>query len=556
MPLEPRRLADRYELAAPVERGPDATVWRARDRSGDRDVAVHHLRFDTVPDGEREHVRRRILVRARRAATIHHQSVVAVHDAFEDDGDLYVVTDHTPAPTLADLVDLHGPLDETSVAVIGERLAAALAAIHGAGSAHGRITADHVLVPAVDEPRLRCVAPELDGRGGGDGGRGSERSGEDGPAADVWALGAVLRQAVEGRPPAAGHEPQAGDEQRPALASLLDDALAADPRQRPAAEELRVRLARLGSERDRGGPQETSGPAPEIPPHLRFDATGDVEERGGATAGADRTPPPVTDDTRWDPAGTGHQPVTPATGVVPGRGGDTSQRRSKLIAAAAALIAVVGIAAALVTVSGDAGDDRSGDAATEAAGATGQDPGPAGDARQTDTTDGDADATGDADTDPEPAADGEAPPDDAVPDGWETHETSRYRFAHPPAWDVQALTSVTTQFRDPRTGTYVRITTGGSGSDPVGEWRAYEGDFAARHGDYRRVRIEPFEVRGEQGAVWEYTYTDGGAQLHAVNIKIPTGDGGYAFNLQSKAEHWDDVSARLETFLAAFEPAG
>jgi serine/threonine protein kinase len=64
-----------YELLEPLGRGGMGTVFRARDRELDRDVAVKVTAWRTAADADR------LRAEARTLARLEHPGVVPVHDA-------------------------------------------------------------------------------------------------------------------------------------------------------------------------------------------------------------------------------------------------------------------------------------------------------------------------------------------------------------------------------------------------------------------------------------------------------------------------------------------
>src|SRR3990170_2275511 len=94
-------VADRYELAQVIGTGGNGQVFAARDRVLDRQVAVKLVDAEAVrhrdPAG-----RERFLAEARSAAGFTHPNAVAVFDAGEADGSLYLVMELVEGETLAD----------------------------------------------------------------------------------------------------------------------------------------------------------------------------------------------------------------------------------------------------------------------------------------------------------------------------------------------------------------------------------------------------------------------------------------------------------------------
>jgi hypothetical protein len=109
-------------------------------------------------------------------------------------------------------------------------------------------------------------------------------------------------------------------------------------------------------------------------------------------------------------------------------------------------------------------------------------------------------------------------------------------------------------FTDPAGGRYVLIATRyPAGSSAVGAWRDSEQSFRATHPSYSRIRLETVFVAGVKDAAdWEFTYTDGGAALHALDHAIVVGSRGYA--VQSHTDEWAASQSLFQRVMASFQP--
>ena len=132
MPLRPHERLGPYEILAPLGRGGMGEVWRARDTSLEREVAVKTLAPELAarPD---------LLARQRREAkllaALNHPNVGAIYGLHEQDGAVYLVLEFVPGETLADRLARGAlPLDEALL--VGEQVVAALEAAHEAGIVH------------------------------------------------------------------------------------------------------------------------------------------------------------------------------------------------------------------------------------------------------------------------------------------------------------------------------------------------------------------------------------------------------------------------------------
>ncbi|MFE3849821.1 tetratricopeptide repeat protein [Streptomyces griseorubiginosus] len=130
----------RYRLLDLIGRGGMGEVWRARDESLGRHVAVKCLKplggqhDQTFTRVLRERFRRE----ARVAAALSHRGVTVVHDFGESDGVLYLVMELLEGRNLSQLLEdnKQHPLPVADVVEIADQVAAALAYTHRQGIVH------------------------------------------------------------------------------------------------------------------------------------------------------------------------------------------------------------------------------------------------------------------------------------------------------------------------------------------------------------------------------------------------------------------------------------
>ena len=210
-----RTLADRYRIEAELARGGMANVYRARDLRLDREVAVKVLAARHAGDPA---FTARFLDEARAAASLSHPSLVHVYDSGSDGSSHYIVMELLDRHrTLRDRLAAEGPLPPAEVLGIGRELLGGLRAVHDRGLVHCDVTPANVMLgpgPAklidfgiASRPHdgndddtsigsLRFMSPE-------------QLHGEAlTPASDLFSLGAVLYDALTGRPPYAGETPE------------------------------------------------------------------------------------------------------------------------------------------------------------------------------------------------------------------------------------------------------------------------------------------------------------------------------------------------------------
>ena len=218
-------LGGRYRLGERLGRGGMADVLVAHDELLDRRVAVKVLRDS--PDSETN--RRRFVSEARILGRLSHPGLVTVLDAGMSDEAPYLVMELLPGGTLADLID-RGAQPVDRVAGLGAQVAAALAAVHGAGVIHRDVKPSNVLLDAEGRARLadfgiaRLVGDTVRAtRTGHTVGTTAylapeQAAGEDiATAADVYSLGLVLIELLTGTPAftGTGHRQPPPTQRRP-----------------------------------------------------------------------------------------------------------------------------------------------------------------------------------------------------------------------------------------------------------------------------------------------------------------------------------------------------
>ena len=136
---ESRLIQGRYRLLDPIGRGGMGEVWRARDESLGRQVAVkclkplgphHDPSFTRV-------LRERFRREARVAAALQHRGVTVVHDFGEYEGVLYLVMELLEGHNLGQLMEENRrPLAVDEVVDIADQVTAALAYTHQQSIVH------------------------------------------------------------------------------------------------------------------------------------------------------------------------------------------------------------------------------------------------------------------------------------------------------------------------------------------------------------------------------------------------------------------------------------
>ena len=267
-----RVVAGRYRLQSQLGQGGMGTVWLATDAVLGREVAVKEVLFPPyLATQEYRLLFERTMREARAAARFKHPQVTAVHDVIEQDGRPWIVMEHVPSKTLAQVVQENGPIPAHLVAQIGIDLLGGLHAAHEAGIVHRDVKPGNVLIGMGWHAWLTDFGiatssgdTSLTGTGlllGSPSYMAPERirDEEPDPAVDLWSLGATLFTAVEGRPPFERGDPMATllavttepPPEMPAagsLAPVLTGLLTKDPARRLTAEQARAGLERALAE--------------------------------------------------------------------------------------------------------------------------------------------------------------------------------------------------------------------------------------------------------------------------------------------------------------------
>ncbi|MGW0423925.1 serine/threonine-protein kinase [Streptomyces sp. NPDC003015] len=261
-----RLIAGRYRLLAKLGHGGMGTVWRAKDETVDREVAVKEPRLpDHLPEREQGNAFERMRREARAAARLDHPAVVNVHDVAVVDGRPWIVMELVQGRSLGDALQ-EGTLGAREAARIGLEVLGALEAAHAAGILHRDVKPDNVLLGRYDRVVLTDFGiAQIEGETNLTDTGGFVGSPEfiapervlgqrPGPASDLWSLGVVLYAATEGvspfrrsntpatlqsvlnatpAPPAAAPGP---------LADAINGLLQKDPAHRPNAAQVRALL--------------------------------------------------------------------------------------------------------------------------------------------------------------------------------------------------------------------------------------------------------------------------------------------------------------------------
>ncbi len=211
-----RRLGD-YELLEEVARGGMGIVYRARQVSLNRIVAVKVMRDSALAGVEEV---KRFRVEAAAAARLKHPHIVAIHEIGEHEGQHYFAMDLVEGTDLARHTR-SGPMPAMEAARIAATIAEAVQHAHEKGVLHRDLKPSNVLLDGQGQPFVTDfgLARSLDADSsltvtgqvlGTPGYMPPEQAmgrGTVGPAADIYSLGAVLYHLLTGRAPFVGGTP-------------------------------------------------------------------------------------------------------------------------------------------------------------------------------------------------------------------------------------------------------------------------------------------------------------------------------------------------------------
>ncbi|MEW2116544.1 serine/threonine-protein kinase [Streptomyces sp. NPDC005474] len=486
-------LAGRYRLVDVIGSGGMGRVWRAHDELLHRAVAIKELTAALyVSESEQAVLLARTRAEARAAARINHSAVVTLHDVLDHDGRPWIVMELVEGNSLADEVKDVGRVEPREAARIGLWVLRALTAAHSAGVLHRDVKPGNVLLSHDGRVLLTDFGiAQVEGDttitrtgeivGSVDYLAPERLRGEDpGPSSDLWALGATLYTAVEGRSPFRRTSPlttmQAVVEDEPAepqhagpLAPVITALLLKDPAVRPTAAEAEQMLAEAAEGRR---PRVAQQYVPTLHAGtVRTPGEGEVGtfRIGGAAVGS---PTP--------------QQGTAVAAAAPGR----PSRRGRTVALVVALVVLVGGGVALALHPWNSGTRKGGAAASA---------GPSGTPSTTPSASVPASAGAGGQASAAPGA---------VPKDWErVNDPAGFSLALPKGW-TRTVENGQIDYSPDGGEHFLRIAIDEDTDfdDPYLHQLDLEQQLK-RLSEYKRVSLGANVYRDRKGSLWDFTWT-------------------------------------------------
>ncbi|MEZ7004484.1 serine/threonine-protein kinase [Streptomyces sp. AD55] len=554
--MQGRLVAGRYRLGETIGSGGMGRVWRAHDEVLHRSVAIKELTAaHYVSESDQAILLARTRGEARAAARINHSAVVTVHDVLEHDGRPWIVMELVEGRSLADAVRDEERVAPREAARIGLWVLRALRAAHTAGVLHRDVKPGNVLL-AEDGRVLLTDFGIAQIEGDSTITRTGEvvgsvdylapervRGHDPGPASDLWALGATLYTAVEGRSPfrrtsplttmrAVVEEEAAEPRDAGPLAPVIAALLRKDPAARPDVTEAERLLAQAAEGRAPEAVPPFGPAAPTLPygpgPHAAHPAHGAPAPGTHAAHPVPRQGPggvPATAPTVIGPA-------TPAP-AVPAR---SLRRRLRTLVLVVAVAALVGGGTAVVLQKQAAGGSGAG---------LGAPPEPSPSVTAT------------------PSA---TDPARTLPDGWERREDPvGFSLSLPEGGERRVfgddgeLVMIDYTPDDGEHFLRVAVDTEPDFDDPYAHQLDLE-EQLQRLVDYERVTLRRTTYRDRDSARWEYTWTALAKDTafpgprRAVEETYMGRDGvEYALYMSGPAADWETTRRQFTTVLQSWQ---
>jgi serine/threonine-protein kinase len=206
-------VGDDYEILSPLGSGTFGSVWRARDLSLEREVALKVLHAYIARDGDAVSAFWR---EARLAAQLAHPGIVPIYDWDGRDEVLWYTMELAEGGSVANLVTRAWPRSLNEIAPQVDLLLDGLAAAHAIGVVHRDLKPENILIDRYHRWRLTDFGianvpgeEREDAAGTPEFAAPEQLLGEpQGPAVDYFSVAAIVAYALSGKQPFTGTDPQ------------------------------------------------------------------------------------------------------------------------------------------------------------------------------------------------------------------------------------------------------------------------------------------------------------------------------------------------------------
>lgn len=268
----------RYQLVERVGAGSIGQVWRARDLTLQREVAIKTVNLATSADPSTEARFRREAVAT---AGLDHPNVVQIYDSGVDGHTAFLVMEFLRGPNLQTLVNREGPIPFDEAVPLLAQVAAGLGAAHAIGVTHRDVKPANVVLDSdslqatpklvdfgiarLNDQGATALTSTMTAIGSAAYMSPEQASGERvNSASDIYSLGCLMTTVVTGHPPFPGESPiavaraqvydtptplsQLRADCPPALDALVAALLAKDPAARPDAKQTEDALRAIAAD--------------------------------------------------------------------------------------------------------------------------------------------------------------------------------------------------------------------------------------------------------------------------------------------------------------------
>lgn len=216
MDLVGKVLGNRYEIVEKVGVGGMATVYKAKCRLLNRNVAIKVLKDEFANDSE---FIKRFQVEAQSAASLSHPNIVSIYDVGNEDNLHYIVMELIEGKTLKEIINENGRLPWKEAANIASQIASGLMKAHSNHIVHRDIKPHNIIITkdgvakVTDFGIAKAVSNSTINAFGSTVGSvhyfspEHARGGYTDEKSDIYSLGVVLYEMVTGKLPFDGNEP-------------------------------------------------------------------------------------------------------------------------------------------------------------------------------------------------------------------------------------------------------------------------------------------------------------------------------------------------------------